>query len=231
MIAGGSGITPVRSILSTVLATRSELSAHLVYGNRSEADVIFRDALEALAAAHPRRLTITHVLEAPPNDFDGITGRLDAAVLGAALDALPPARAPRLYYVCGPAAMMDAARAVLIARGVDERDIAEERFQSPGDPSTVTLPDRSVTVRLRVGARDHIVPVEPGRTLLEAGLAAGAAMPFSCAMGGCAACKGRLVAGEVALEEPNCLSPRERAEGFILTCCARPLGAVEVEVP
>jgi len=77
---------------------------------------------------------------------------------------------------------------------------------------------------------DHALVVKPGETLLEAGLAAGVAMPFSCAMGGCGACKGRLTQGEVVMSEPNCLSSAERAAGCVLPCIARPTGAVRVEI-
>ena len=129
--------------------------------------------------------------------------------------------------------MMDAARALLLERGVPEADLREERFQSPGTApaSTEALPASPVTVQLRVRGFEHRVRVKPGRTLLEAGVEAGAAMPFSCAMGGCAACKGRLVAGEVVMEEPNCLTARERDEGYVLTCCAHPTSdGVRVEV-
>jgi ferredoxin len=128
--------------------------------------------------------------------------------------------------------MMDAARETLRARGVPDDAILEERFNSPQDApdASADLPTEPVTVQLKVRGRDHLVRVEPGQTLLEAGLAAGAAMPFSCAMGGCAACKGKLVGGSVQMEEPNCLSAREREEGWVLACCSRPLGAARLEV-
>ncbi|TNF30339.1 MAG: 2Fe-2S iron-sulfur cluster binding domain-containing protein, partial [Deltaproteobacteria bacterium] len=79
--------------------------------------------------------------------------------------------------------------------------------------------------------REHALTVAAGQTLLEAGVAGGAALPFSCAMGGCAACRVKLVAGEVAMDEPNCLTPAEADAGYVLTCVARPLTPVTVEVP
>jgi ferredoxin-NADP reductase len=231
LVAGGSGITPVISIAETVLRSRPELSVSLIYGNRAERDVIFLDRLRALAEAHPERFSVEHVLEAPPEGWTGRRGRLDGAALASWLDTLPE-DLPRLHYLCGPGPMMDAARQTLRSRGVAEEAIREERFNSPQDAAEASdeLPDEAVTVQLRVRGRDHLVRVEPGQTLLEAGLAAGAEMPFSCAMGGCAACKGKLVGGSVQMEEPNCLSEAEREEGWVLTCCSRPLGSARLEV-
>jgi ferredoxin len=125
--------------------------------------------------------------------------------------------------------MMDAARAALEARGVGLERIREERFHSPSEARAPLL-EAPVMARMRVGGRDHVVRVDPGQTLLEAGLAAGAELPFSCAMGGCGACKVKLVSGTVHTEEPSCLSPRERAEGYVLTCCSRPTSPVALEV-
>lgn len=230
MIAGGSGITPIASITETLLRTRDDVAIHLIYGNRAEADIIFRDRLEALARTHDA-LSLDLALEAPPDGWTGPTGRLDPSVLGPWLDGLGEDTG-RAYYLCGPEAMMDAARALLLERGVVPEAIHEERFRSPQDaPSRADLPKETVTARVRASGRDTLVPVPPGQTLLEAGLAAGVAMPFSCAMGGCAACKCKVTEGEVVMDEPNCLSEQEKDEGWILACSARPLGTVRLEVP
>jgi ring-1,2-phenylacetyl-CoA epoxidase subunit PaaE len=124
--------------------------------------------------------------------------------------------------------MMDGARALLIERGAV--DIREERFHSPGEASGAALPDVPLPARIALCGRDHVVRVEPGQTVLEAALAAGVALPFSCAMGGCGACKAKLVSGSVHADEPNCLSPREREAGFVLTCSSRPTSPVALEV-
>ncbi len=229
MIAGGSGITPIVSIAETLLRTRDDVRVHLIYGNRGEADVIFRDRLEALARTHDA-LSLSLALEDPPEGWTGIAGRLDQGGLAPWLDAIGEG-ADRAYWVCGPEAMMDAARAVLLARGVAPEAIHEERFRSPQDaPAQANLPTETVTARVRAAGRDTIVPVAPGQTLLEAGLAAGVPMPFSCAMGGCAACKCKVTEGEVVMDEPNCLTDREREEGWVLACSSRPRGPVRLEV-
>ena len=229
MIAGGSGITPLVSLAETALESRPELAITLVYGNRRPRDVIFGARLDALAARHGERFELVHVLAEPEPGWIGLRGLLDRATLGELLGALRD-RGPRLYYLCGPAAMMDAAKAELAARGVPLEDVREERFRSPADAPDAPLPNETFVAHVRVRGRENVVPVAPGRTLLEAGLAAGVRLPFSCAMGGCGACKVRLVGGTVHVAEPTCLTPEERAVGYVLACSARPTSPVTIEV-
>ena len=229
MIAGGSGITPVASIAETVLESRPELSVSLVYGNRRLEDVIFAERLTRLCAAHADRFTLDHVLSEPPPGWEGPTGILDGATLAARLDALPDDGRARRYYLCGPAPMMDAARALLLERGVAPEDIREERFHSPA-AVTASLPDEPLIARMKVRGRDHVVRVDPGQTLLEAGLAAGVDLPFSCAMGGCGACKAKRPLAACTRTSWNCLSGAEREAGFVLTCSSRPTTPVSLEV-
>lgn len=228
MIAGGSGITPVLSIAETALAAHPDARVWLLYGNRRREDVIFRAALEELADRYPRRLYVEHALETPPAGWPDAPARLDRARIDAWLDRLP--READRYFTCGPAPVRDAAREALLSRGVSAERVREERFHSPAAQTPPELPSEPVQVTFLVRGRTVPALIEPGRTLLEAGLEAGAGLPFSCAMGGCGACKGRLVEGRVAMEEPNCLTPTERSQGLVLTCCARPLEAARVEI-
>lgn len=217
LIAGGSGITPIFSILQTVLQREPRSRVVLVYGNRSAADTIFRERLDALRSD---RLNVRHVL-------DDVEGPLTQANATRVLDELEvPTNAA--YFLCGPTPMMDAVRVVLRARGVDE--LHEEKFVSPEARTDVaaTLPQ---TCEVVVEGRARSVAVKANQTLLDAGLAVGVPMPFSCAMGGCAACKVRLVDGEVVADEPNCLSDAEKAEGWVLACCSRPRTPCKIEVP
>ena len=234
LIGGGSGITPLLSIARSVLAVEPGSRVQLVYGNRSWDDVIFREALAALEAAHPGRFAVRHVLEAPPEGWAGRAGRLTAGVCAEEMEALANGAAgesePPEFFVCGPDAMMAAAREALLARGVPRSRIHEERFSSPGrEAAPRSIAPQSITIRVGRGSR--AVTAAPGQTVLEAGLAAGVPMPFSCAMGGCGACKVRLVEGHVEMEEPNCLSAEEREEGFVLACASRATRPTVVEVP
>jgi ring-1,2-phenylacetyl-CoA epoxidase subunit PaaE len=237
LVAGGAGITPLASIARDMLAREPDAELALVYGSRHDGDVIFRDALDALALAHPTRFTIAHVLEEASASAD--VGRLDRATTARVLDRVPLASHPAArFFVCGPDAMRDEVLAALEARGVSPSAIAMERFTIGPRPqvatssaeiaATVAPGARPVTIRVK--GREHRTTALPGATVLEAGLAAGAPMPFSCAVGGCGACKVKLIEGSVEVEEPNCLSDHERAAGYVLTCVGRPCGPCTVEV-
>lgn len=231
MIAGGSGITPVMSILETVLRVERGSRITLIYGNRGWQDVIFRDRLEALRAEFPERLTVDHVLEEPPEWWTGESGLLSADVLESRLRALQlDDDGMQRYFLCGPTPMMDAAHEVLATRGIGPSRIAEERFTHPEARSEVAGSEKTELIMISRAGQEQGIQVEPGQTILEAALAAGIDMPFSCAMGGCGACRVRLTRGDVQMEEPNCLSGAERERGYVLTCIGRPLGPCHVEV-
>lgn len=228
LIAGGSGITPIASIAEMALAT-TESQVTLLFGNRGERDIIFRERLDALADAHPSRFTLEHVLETAGDDWDGTRGRLDGPTTMARLAAHGhDDDAGSAYYVCGPSGMMDAVHEALVGAGVDGARIHEERFNRPEDRREVRDPGKQ-PVTLKAGGRT-VETFTNGQTLLEAGLAAGVDMPFSCAMGGCAACKVKVTAGEVVMEEPNCLTDAEREEGYVLACVGRAASPCTVEV-
>jgi ferredoxin-NADP reductase len=229
LIAGGSGITPMMAALRTHLGASPELRFTLLYGNRDEASVIFHEALRTLAARHSTQLRVVYALEHPSPTLDALSGRFDATTLARALDDVVLDDA--WCYLCGPQPMMDAARSVLASRGVDASRIREERFTLKRTQAQEARGPRLIT--LRAGATTRSVTVPANTTLLDAGLMAGVEVPYSCTMGGCGACRVRVTAGAVTLDEPNCLTADEREAGFTLACCARAVEgpAVEVEVP
>ena len=225
LLAGGSGITPLLSILRTGLARDPGARFTLVYGNRGERDVIFREAIDALAHAHAPRFSVRHVLGEPSPGWTGGQGILDEETLRRELDAHVPRTDPdALYFVCGPEPMMRAARVALRTRGVADANVFEERFNMPHLRSAKAVAATGAPQVLSVranGAPPREIYVGPEQSILEAGLSAGIAMDYSCAMGGCGACKVRLCEGEVEMEEPNCLTTGERAGGYVLACISR----------
>jgi ferredoxin len=126
--------------------------------------------------------------------------------------------------------MMDAAHDVFSQRGIPASRITEERFTSPEARSDVQGSETTERVIVARGDAQHGIHVEPGQTILEAALAAAIDLPFSCAMGGCGACRVRLEDGNVEMEEPNCLSRAEREQGYVLTCIGRPIGTTTIRV-
>jgi len=231
MVAGGSGITPIMSILETVLRIEGGSRVTLIYGNRGWDDVIFRDRLAALSDEFGERLVVDHVLERPPQSWSGGRGLLSGDVLEERLRTLDVQDDGLVrYFVCGPTPMMEAAHEALRQRGVDANRIAEERFNSHEAHSGNVGSDKIELVVISKAGHDHGVQVEPGQTILEAALAAGVDMPFSCAMGGCGTCRVHRLEGEVQMEEPNCLNRSEREQGYVLTCVGRPLTQSKIEV-
>jgi ferredoxin-NADP reductase len=223
LLAGGSGITPMMAIAKSTLATDAKAKVTLVYGNRGERDVIFKDALAALVGEHTPRFVVRHVLSDPPAGWSGSVGMLDELVVARELDACGH-DGDALFYLCGPEPMMRAARAALLARGVTDERILEERFNMPhlrAKPvAAIDASPQVLTIRAN-GAGVREVYVAPEQTMLEAGLSSGVKMDYSCAMGGCAACKVKLCDGDVEMEEPNCLTAKEREQGYVLACVSR----------
>lgn len=231
MVAGGVGITPIMSIAESALRLESGTRVTLIYGNRGWDDVIYRDRLAALREEFADRLVVDHVLELPPETWSGGEGLLDGDMLEARLQALGIEDDGLIrYFVCGPTPMIEATHRALQQRGVDANRIAEERFMSPEARSAHINSDKTELVVISLGGREHGIQVEPGQTILEGALAAGIDIPFSCAMGGCGACRVHRTEGDIRMEEPNCLTRTERAQGYILTCVGRPLTQAKIEV-
>jgi len=223
LVGGGSGITPLFSIAQSLLRHEPESRVTLVYGNRSGRDIIFREALAKLADDHDA-LTLIHALESHDEAIQAHRGRLDHTGLAATVPVDTDAR----YFICGPTPMMDAAMAFLGQAGVDPSCIMVERFVAQDRTQQSASEGRTYAVQfLRSG---RMVQVRDDQTLLEAGLAAGVNLPFSCTMGGCGACKVRRISGDVDMEAPNCLSTNEVAEGGCLTCVGRPRSAVVLDI-
>ncbi len=229
LIGGGSGITPLMSIVRTHLEADPSVRIDLLYGSRSERDIIFKAALAELAQANGERLRVRHVLE-QPHESAARVGRLDRATVTEELEAIGAfADEGTMFFVCGPVGMMDEAKAALEARKIPAARLKEERFISPGE-GTNEGSSETQAVTVHMSGRDYRVSVKPGLTILEAAQDQGVDMPFSCTVGGCASCRVKLRSGKVSLGEPNCLDPDEKADGYILACVSKPLEPCVVEV-
>ncbi|AKS36203.1 2Fe-2S iron-sulfur cluster-binding protein [Mycolicibacterium goodii] len=229
LLAAGSGITPVMSILRTTLAETSDSRVTLIYGNRTEEDIIFADSLADLCSRHLGRLVVRHFLTRPSAGWTGGTGRLNQQVLQRELESLNVAEDAH-YYMCGPYNMMDDARAALTEAGIDEGRIHQERFVQAIDTIDVGEVEPQTMSVESDGLQMATITVEPGKTLLQAGLDAKLPMPYSCTVGNCGDCMVKLLDGEVSLAQPNCLTSQQRAAGYTLTCIGRPRSSVRIEI-
>jgi ferredoxin-NADP reductase len=208
--AGGSGITPILSIVKSALATTAREIA-LVYANRGPESVLFADALERLRAGSGGRLSVHHHL-------DSQSGFLDAA----ACAALVGERTQADFYLCGPGPYMEVARAGLERRGVDPQRLFIERFELPDAAPAPGAACRTESLVIRLGGRKHRVAYEPGDTILHAARRAGLKPPFACEAGSCGTCMAHLVEGKVTMRVNNVLDAAEVEEGWVLTCQAIP---------
>ena len=213
LVAGGVGITPLMSIAETVLRAEPGSRVVLLCGNRSEDEIIFAQRIARLAADFAPRLVVRHALDAAPEGWTGLRGALDGTLVLQALEGRPA----DAYYVCGPEPMMHSVCAALAAAGVASDRIHTERF-AYASAATTRIPDHAAEITFAGSGRR--VTVQAGQTILQAGLDAGLALPSSCTMGGCGACKLQKTAGTVVMSEPNCLTDHEREAGYILACCA-----------
>jgi ring-1,2-phenylacetyl-CoA epoxidase subunit PaaE len=213
-IAGGSGITPVMSMLLTALARQPQRRIELLYSNHSEADTIFAQALAQLCAAHTGlRVTSVHTQA---------QGRLTATRIADWAKVAGDAD----FFLCGPTGLMDTAAQALSGAGVPAARIRREQFlaaaretqQRPAEPQEIFF--------ARSGKR---VQQRSGESILDTALRESVAINFSCTVGGCGSCKVRVSAGQCALNEPNCLTPEEKAQGYTLACSAFAAQAIVVD--
>jgi ring-1,2-phenylacetyl-CoA epoxidase subunit PaaE len=226
-VAAGSGITPILSILKSVL-TREPLSRFiLLYGSRATGQIIFREQLEELKDRFMGRLSVVHVLSREQQDVPVLSGRLDGEKLRRLLRALAAIPAIDHAFLCGPDNMIDEVQAALLDAGMVGDRIHSERFGPvPSRPRSRRLPPaldapHAVATIIADGV-STAVAMEHGETVLDAALRAGLDLPYSCRGGMCSTCRARVSNGSVRMDVNYGLESWETAAGYVLTCQARP---------
>lgn len=226
--AAGSGITPVMSILKSVLESEPESSFTLFYANRSPDSIIFLEAIEDLKNRYLNRLSVFHILSRQLSDSPLFSGRIDADKCRTFCRTLLDVENTDVFYLCGPAAMVETLRHTLEEQGADRKKIHAELFAAPGDaPHREAAVESAAVAEARIGltqdGRSFEFPLSSrNETILDAALRAGANLPFACKGGVCCTCKARLTEGEVIMARNYGLEPEEVEAGFILTCQAHP---------
>ncbi|MGK2285045.1 1,2-phenylacetyl-CoA epoxidase subunit PaaE [Pedomonas sp. V897] len=222
----GSGITPVLSIVKTVLAHEPKSRFVLVYGNRTPASIMFMEELAQLKDRYMGRLEILHVLSQGQSDIPLFNGRIDAEKVQAILRHVIAPEAIDYAFICGPNAMIDTVEETLTAAGVDRKRILTERFLAPdaacGTP--VVRPAAPAGAQVTVIVDDQAVtfPDNGAVSILDGALAAGAPVPFACKGGVCCTCRAKVLEGEVEMAVNYNLEEDEVAAGYVLTCQSFP---------
>jgi ring-1,2-phenylacetyl-CoA epoxidase subunit PaaE len=230
--AGGSGITPLLSIIKTVLAREPRSRFTLVYANRQISSIMFREELEDLKNRYLGRLSILHVLETEAQEIDLFTGLVDAEKCAALFRSWIDLPSVDTAFICGPEPMMLAVAAALREHGLTDSQIKFELFAS-GQPgrarkravsaaASTSNSTAEATVTLDGATRSFRMPKE-GTSLLDAALEASLDAPYACKAGVCSTCRAKVLEGEVEMAVNHALEDYEVRQGYVLTCQCFPL--------
>lgn len=229
--AGGSGITPVISLIRTALSVEPRSRFTLFYGNRDANSVIFLEALAALKDRYMGRFELYHFLSDEEGDVELFNGMLDRGTCDEAIENLiDDPKAVDAWFICGPGPMMDAAEEALLDKGVASDRIHIERFTA-GRPSAALAAQMAAlqeeaagqTISVTLDGRTRKVEFSAAN-ILDSARDAGLPAPFACKAGVCATCRAKVTRGKVEMAARYGLTDEEVAAGYVLTCQSVPVG-------
>lgn len=232
LFAAGSGITPIMSILKTVLQTEEESEVVLLYGNKKSSTIIFQEQIEDLKNVYMNRLSVYYVLSQEHPGAELFYGRIDAERCNDFASCLFDPKTVDEVFICGPEPMINAVSESLEAKGVDKSKVHFELFGTPvvGEQlkatatvvdSEASVEDADVTVVLDA-ERSSFKLSTKGDTILDAAMDAGMDVPFACKGAVCMTCRAKCLEGGASMEKNYALTDDEVKQGYILTCQAHP---------
>jgi len=226
----GSGITPILSIVKTVLRREPKSRFALFYGNQSSSSIIFKDDLEDLKDRFVDRLAIHHVLSREAQDVAVLNGRLEGGKVEALVRTVGEPGAIDHVFLCGPTGMIEDLSAVLKGLGLPDERIHTEVFAASGVAAPPRPAARSAAaatgarLSLTIDGATHRIAMRDDETVLDAALRHGLDLPYSCRGGMCCTCRAKVTDGASAMDQNFSLEPWEVEAGFTLTCQCRPTG-------
>jgi ring-1,2-phenylacetyl-CoA epoxidase subunit PaaE len=230
LFAGGSGITPMLSIIRTVLKSEPKSKLRLFYGNRDEASIIFDKQLNEIAVTNPDRFKLHHILEHCSTDIDELCrGILLPGKVKSLLEKFVDLRTENIYFICGPGPMMENVKAVLGEFKVDPKKIHIEYFTAveaavKAEEEKSSLPVVQSKVKVILDDEEMVFDLASnGKPVLDVAQEAGMDVPFACKGGVCCTCRAKLMEGKVRMDQNFALSEEELERGYILTCQSHPV--------
>ncbi len=235
LFAAGSGITPIISILKSVLIASPQSVVNLFYGNTDQYTIIFKNELDELQRQHSHRLQIVYTLSNPKvwstwEQWKGRKGRIDAEAVEWFITNYPPIAQSTEYYICGPGAMNLSVRDTLIGLQIPKELIHIEQFG--GNVEALNTDIKSVDnaqLTATLNGVKHQLTVTSGKTILQVLKDAKVNPPYSCQSGVCATCVAKVTKGKAEMKSCMALEDKEINEGMILTCQALPV-TEEIEI-
>jgi ring-1,2-phenylacetyl-CoA epoxidase subunit PaaE len=228
LFGAGSGITPLISILKSIIKVETQSTVSLIYGNRDVESIIFNEELTSYKEQYADRLNLIHVIESPGEFEDCYKGRVERTQVKNLLAQLPQFPVSDTeYYICGPSGMMTEAEEGLKACGIPSEKINIEKFSAPSPSAEETkvagpmLENREVSIIFK--GKVHVVPVKAGTTILDAALDEKLKLPYVCMDGICGTCKASVVEGEVFMRKGHVLTAAEVAANVVLPCICKPI--------
>jgi ring-1,2-phenylacetyl-CoA epoxidase subunit PaaE len=220
LIGAGSGITPLFSLLKHTLAKNTSNRVTLIYASRNTKNTLFWDEIEAWRKRHPEQLKVIHIHSQPSEEWNGLRGRINNTRLEHLINtSLQFDRKEARFFICGPFDLMRSTEITLHFLGFTNAQIRKENFviTSPPPPPIESFPHK---ILLHFREQIHHLLVPAHTTVLEAALAAGIRLPYSCKGGRCATCAGICKTGKLHMSVNEVLTDRDLKDGWILTCSA-----------
>lgn len=237
MFGGGSGITPLMSIIKSTIHAEPDSIATLIYANRNIDSIIFKDQLDKFQTDYEGRFRVIYILDSAPVNWQGHSGLLNHEMLNKLFERFPNWGLEKtVYLMCGPEGMMNNVQTLLVQQNIPSDKIFKESFVAGiigKDEKTEEDSERIQTQEVTVvyDGEEHKITVEPDSTILETALDQDIDLPYSCQSGLCTACRGKLISGKIKMDEEEGLSESELKEGYVLLCVGHPLTSdVKVEV-
>jgi ring-1,2-phenylacetyl-CoA epoxidase subunit PaaE len=239
LFAGGSGITPMLAITKAILTDEPSSNIALLYANRNEEHIMFRELFDSYSQQQPNRFKVAYTLDAPLGNWNGYTGKFGKERAMEMLDAYVSDAINVHYYICGPSPMMEVIENLLMQRGVNIDRIHKEFFTShtntePGIAGGHTestnnamkvsdTPLKTASLTFQLDGSEYNVDYRGEDSILEAALDGGVDAPYACQIGACCTCRAKVTEGQVIMADRESLSDSEIEEGYVLTCQSKPL--------